>query len=165
VVGVKYFHHIWEHMLDKVLDKTVKLNNEIPGPVYIKPDGQLLDVGRMRMDTVLEDTQRGKVVIVDAKYYGAASSEELPGWSDLVKQFFYAKAIKLIRPRASVTNVFIFPGISNFVSIAKVKDALGNYCDTEFLPVHCHYINPISVMRDYVGRKKDTQLTDELFMK
>jgi len=169
VVGAKNFHHIWEHMLDKILDKTVELNNKIPEPVYFKPDGLPLAGGarkKMRMDAVLEDSQSGKVVIVDAKYYGAFSSEDLPGWSDLVKQFFYAKAIKLIRPKASVTNVFIFPGMSGFVSVAKVKDALADvYYDTEFLPVHCHYINPISVMRDYVGRKKNRQLTDKLFKK
>ena len=162
-IGLKDFHHAWEAMLNQVLEHTSPLNKEMPEPVYFNVDGDPLPSAdkKMRTDTILE---KGKqLVVVDAKYYGADRMNALPGWGDMVKQFFYAKGLQLVRPQAQVSNAFVFPGTEPFaykVRVSAPKSSL--YFDEEFNPIHCCYACPVEVMKHYVAHKKFTSLSREL---
>ncbi|MGP2470630.1 LlaJI family restriction endonuclease [Yersinia sp. 2542 StPb PI] len=47
--------------------------------------------------TVIRSPDTTTFAILDAKYYGAENLENLPGWPDLIKQFFYALALQRCR--------------------------------------------------------------------
>lgn len=115
---------------------------------------------KMRPDTILE---KEKQLVVAVKYYGADRMSALPGWGDMVRQFFYAKGLQLIRPEFQISNAFIFPGTKPFVSkvrVAAPKSSL--YFDKEFPLVHCCYACPVEVMKHYVAHTKYTSLNNEL---
>lgn len=167
LVGLKDFHHAWEAMLNQVLDFNYPMmNKELPEPVYFNMQGVPMPASekKMRTDTVLEKKSERRIVIVDAKYYGADKLNDLPGWGDLVKQFFYAKAVKKIRQGFVISNAFIFPGTKAFASEVRVGlPETAEFFDDEFIPVHCIYADPVEVMRNYINRIKMAGLTDHLF--
>jgi hypothetical protein len=116
----------------------------------------------MRTDIVLSDHKNEMYVVIDAKYYAATSPGNAPGWSDLVKQFFYAKALKLIRPKSKIRNIFLFPGNHYHLSEAKVRDRTkipDLFYDEEFSPIECFYVNPIFVIENYSTGKKLIELS------
>ncbi|MDR8330486.1 LlaJI family restriction endonuclease, partial [Acinetobacter baumannii] len=91
----------------------IDINSRLPKPVFIKPDGTEIPAKKtgMRTDIVIEDKAAKKLTILDAKYYEATTVENAPGWADLVKQFFYEKAISIM-PEFSgyqFENALIFP--------------------------------------------------------
>ncbi len=165
VIGLKDFHFAWEAMLNQVLEHVIPLNKEMLEPVYFSIDGKPLPLAekkKMRTDTILE---KGKqLVVVDAKYYGAGSMGELPGWGDMVKQFFYAKGLQLIRPDSQISNAFVFPGTKPFASKVRVSSSdKSQYFDEEFNPIQCCYVCPVAVMTHYVAYAKFSGFSDKLF--
>ena len=165
--GVRDFHFVWEHMLRQVLENKVELNNQLPAPAYIDIEGKVITANQrsMRTDIILEDVSTSIVAVVDAKYYAATSPENAPSWPDLVKQFFYAKALKLIRPQSSVRNYFIFPNKNRYLVQARLRDRFYNhdqFYDDEFAPVDCIYVCPLEVLRNYTAGKKMKALTTQL---
>lgn len=164
VIGLKSFHFAWEAMLSDVLTDTTSLNRQLPIPVYMESSGNEAPLARSKMRTDIILKQKNKIVVVDAKYYSAASITGLPGWGDLVKQFFYAKALEIIRPKCEVGNVFIFPKAVEFVSAVRVKDITSSdYLDEDFPKINCIYVDPLIVMKNYVSRSKMSQFTDTIF--
>jgi hypothetical protein len=165
-IGLKGFENVWESMLNNVLNHTVSLNSELPEPIYIDTGGVTMPTPekKMRADTFMENKDNDIVVVVDAKYYSATSTRSLPGWSDLVKQFFYAKAIPKIRPTATIYNALVFPGGKPFASKVRVgQSEKGVYFDDDFPPIYCVYADPIDVMEHYVNKTKMIDLTNTLF--
>lgn len=154
VIGLRDFHWAWEHMLGEVLPLRSRLNQHLPVPVYHLNDGSR-DVAAnssMRTDIILEDPVACRAVVVDAKYYAATGANNSPGWSDLVKQFFYAKALKTIRPGYDIGNVFVFPGVNGKLSRASVesRDGLVSYNEV-FPPVRCVYARPEDLMTHFLA--------------
>ena len=98
--------------------------------------------------------------IRDAKYYEASTVANAPGWPDLVKQFYYADAVKKISgDKASITNHFIFPGSCNYLKSAhvapresEVKSELE--CYTDYPKIHCHYLEPELLVKKYYKGSK-----------
>nr|WP_216074585.1 LlaJI family restriction endonuclease [Acinetobacter baumannii] len=162
IIGVTRFHVAWEHMLSRCLDNVIDINSRLPKPVFIKPDGTAIPAKKsgMRTDIVIEDKAAKKLTILDAKYYEATTVENAPGWADLVKQFFYEKAISIM-PEFSgyqFENALIFPGQkSAFDKIHMQNQKNGNYLDTDFPIIKCIYIDPVDVMESYKnsGKLKD----------
>ena len=100
--------------------------------------------------------------VIDSKYYTATGAHNAPGWSDLVKQFFYVKAVKLIYPKIeSIKNIFIFPGVNNSLSNiemvyreeSKDETKLAKLAE-DFIPIECLYLDPNDVMESYLKSKK-----------
>lgn len=167
MAGVKDFHFAWEHMLREVLDNRVDLNSKLPAPAYIDVHGKVLTANEksMRTDIILEDQNSGNIAVIDAKYYAATSPENAPGWPDLVKQFFYAKAMKLIRPDSSIRNYFVFPSKNGLLSKARLRDRTSEhdlFYDHEFSPISCIYLCPIEVLEHYTNGKKMSDLSKRL---
>lgn len=159
-IGIKKFEGMWEHMLSKTLKNVFPINKKLAKPVY-KINGELKLAGRkgQRTDIVLRDPETGGFTVIDAKYYAAKSLETAPGWPDLVKQFFYAKAVKSIYPDDNVSNMFIFPGKNGPIESAHMaeptkceiqeEDFLGDYGD-----INCLYESPLKILDLYNKNKK-----------
>ena len=114
----------------------------------------------MRLDVFIKS--ENSCWVIDSKYYTATGAHNAPGWSDLVKQFFYVKAVKLIYPKIeSIKNIFIFPGVNNSLSNiemvyreeSKDETKLAKLAE-DFIPIECLYLDPNDVMESYLKSKK-----------
>jgi len=167
VIGIKHFHTVWEYMLSKTLSHTVSVNKLIPTPTYKLTDGSVVSAPKkgQRMDTVLKHPTEDTFCIVDAKYYAATSVAGAPGWPDLVKQFFYAKALKNIAPDANILNAFIFPSSHGPLKSVHMKSRADNsLLNEEYGPILCFYIEPLRVLEHFVENRKMKELSSNLFI-
>lgn len=157
VIGTRHFHCVWEAMLDNVLCGERYFNSKLPVPYYLK-DGNYYEMAEkgQRTDTVLRNHNGMHYAVVDAKYYTASAPKDAPGWPDLVKQFFYQKAVKsVVGDDAVVTTHFVFPGkIKNLTSAhvgERGQHKQVSLRSTEGYPIiHCHYCDPALLMKTYV---------------
>ncbi|MFS1922463.1 LlaJI family restriction endonuclease [Vibrio lentus] len=167
VMGMKHFHGMWEAMLNETLSWTVKVNSELPIPAYKLNDGSIVEAPSkgQRTDIVLRRPNTDQFAVADAKYYETRkSTKSAPGWPDLVKQFFYAKALGVYSDSAQVSNAFIFPGESGVITSAHMKNRqTGDLEDTEYPAIKCLYVCPRQVIQHYIKGKKLTQLSENLF--
>ncbi|MFL1803584.1 LlaJI family restriction endonuclease [Plesiomonas shigelloides] len=171
LVGVKKFHGLWEAMLDECLVGKLRVNDRLPVPAYLTADGKIeLIAGKgQRTDTVLQDRGSQHIAVIDAKYYDAHSPRSAPGWPDLVKQFFYQQTIEHLCPSKHISNHFIFPGNeeknlkSAFVVERDSKKDCATACLPRYGPIHCHYQDPLALLRLYATGEKLTALTKEIF--
>ncbi|KPZ61459.1 LlaJI family restriction endonuclease [Pseudoalteromonas sp. S327] len=158
-IGVKRFEGMWEHMLSKTLKNIFPINKKLAKPVY-KINGELKLASRkgQRTDIVLRDPYTEDFTVIDAKYYAAKSLETAPGWPDLVKQFFYAKAVKSIYPDNNVSNMFIFPGNngpieSAYMAEPNMKNILEEDLLDDYPVIICSFIEPLEVIKSFVFKQ------------
>ena len=171
LIGVRKFHNLWESMLDECLIGKYTVNHKLPVPVYQTVDDNFIAVAQksQRTDTVLKHADGIHFAVIDAKYYEATSPTTAPGWPDLVKQFFYQDAVKILEGRdADVTNHFIFPGTEPAIKkvyVAKRGIAIESDLDclSDYQPIHCHYQDPIDLLKIYVKGLKLNNLTNTIF--
>ena len=156
-IGIKKFEGMWEHMLSKTLKNVFPINKKLAKPVY-KINGELKVASRkgQRTDIVLRDPETGDFTVIDAKYYAAKSLETAPGWPDLVKQFFYAKAVKSIYPKSNVSNMFMFPGNKGPIEsahMAEPKDSVITEKDflTDYPSITCSFLDPLNITSNYAS--------------
>ena len=169
IAGLGKFHTCWEHMLGKVLKHTVNLNDKLPVPAYIDKKGIVHAANKkgMRTDIILCKEEEKSYTVADAKYYAATEVGNAPGWGDIVKQLFYEKALKEIYVKASIKNVFVFPGVNVHLKEARIKNRIKSTNETtkyvaDFKPIQCYYTDPMVVIEHYINSKKMDELTDEL---
>jgi hypothetical protein len=171
LIGVRKFHTLWEAMLDECLVGKYPVNSKLPVPVYRKIDSQFVTVARkgQRTDTVLKHGANNKFAVVDAKYYEASSPKTAPGWPDLVKQFYYQKAVTILEGEdAIVSNHFIFPGSEKALKSVHVAEReitvkSEDDCLPDYHPILCHYQDPIDLLKVYVKGQKLSTLTNAIF--
>jgi len=164
VIGIRGFHTIWEHMLNKVLEGKVDINKEFSFPSYVDNQGAVYPakLKGQRTDTILADYKKNQFSVIDAKYYDAVSLGTAPGWPDLVKQFFYAKAVESLKPTASVKNYFIFPGNNSHFDHALMSKDDSLATDHRYPPIFCKYIDPAEVIKAYISGANLSQFSQEL---
>ncbi|MDE1486564.1 LlaJI family restriction endonuclease [Xenorhabdus bovienii] len=171
VIGIRECHGLWERMLDACLLYTEKVNHRLTAPVYkISGDYILASFKGHRTDTVLRHPDENKYVIVDAKYYGARSVVTAPKLADIVKQFYYAKAMKIVESSAeSVINVFVFPGSKgNIESVhmaprgLKRKYREEDCLDNDYPPILCLYQDPVELLSQYSRSKPLDKLSEKI---
>lgn len=173
LIGVRKFQSLWEAMLDECLIGKYAVNSKLPIPMYQTVTGEFVPVPKkgQRTDTVLKHSSEHRFAVVDAKYYSAQSPKSAPGWPDLVKQFFYHQAISQLEgENAVVSNHFIFPGSEPNLKSAHVakrgaKVTKESDCLPEYSTIHCHYQDPVELLKLYTNGEKLTQLTSEIFSK
>lgn len=165
VIGIRKFHYVWEFLLKNIFhDVDLKINSLLPVPKYQFSGptefNETSNQKGMRLDVFIKNKNR--CWVIDSKYYTATGAHDAPGWSDLVKQFFYIKAVKLIYPELEeVKNIFIFPGITNFISNiqmvyreeSKEVEKLEKLTEN-FVPIECLYLDPNDVMEKYLKSEK-----------
>ena len=170
LIGTRSFHHVWEAMLDNILPGKISVNSQLPIPFYLQNE-EYVPVAQkgQRTDTVIRNLDGSRVAVVDAKYYRAVDPQSAPGWSDLVKQMFYKSAVEAIVPEDTmVTLHFVFPGVEQTLRSAhvgmrtsgrtKTKPIVGSYPD-----IHCHYFEPVQLMKSYLSGIKQKALAEEIF--
>lgn len=166
VMGVNRFHVAWEAMLHAVLPHTIDVNSKLPVPAYTLDDGSVSVAARtsQRLDIVIHPAGTKKLAIVDAKYYDAQSVSKAPRWHDLVKQFFYLKALRTVYDDSfSISNCFIFPGQSGpLKQISMVDRQSEGVSNDDFGNIHCFYICPSKVLSFYAGRQLMGSMEKEL---
>lgn len=160
IIGVTRFHVAWEHMLAQSLDNVIDINSRLPKPVFIKSDGTAIPAKKsgMRTDIVIEDKAAKKLTILDAKYYDATTVENSPGWADLVKQFFYEKAISGMPEFTGYQfgNALIFPGQNTVFKEIQMQDVVNaSLAQNGFPSIKCIYFDPMMVLETY---KKSSKL-------
>jgi hypothetical protein len=171
LIGVIKFHNLWESMLNECLIGKYNVNSKLPVPVYQTVDDEFIPVARkgQTTDTVLKFPNESRFAVVDAKYYEASSPATGPGWPDLVKQFYYQKAVCVLEGNhALVSNHFVFPGCSEKLKAAHVAERglevkSKQDCLNEYPAIDCHYQEPLAVLDAYVNSAKLNRLTDEIW--
>lgn len=157
LIGLRNFHHMWEKMLDSSLKWVFPVNQLLAIPAYRFIDGTLKKAAAkaQRTDTVLKDPHSNNFVVIDAKYYGANDVQSAPGWGDIVKQFFYAKALKIYAQTAEVGNAFVFPGNGPLHSIHMTeRGPEGATIDEDYPPIKCFYLDPMELIKCYANGSK-----------
>lgn len=164
VIGINKFYAMWEHMIDSCMLWKFDINRRLAKPSYrINGEFKIALQKGGRTDTVLRSFDENVFAIIDAKYYGANSVANLPGWPDLIKQFFYASALKDIYPEATIYNYFIFPGTSGNVESAHIENpTTRERQDIQYPPIKCEYLNPMMLVEFYVSGKKLVDLSERL---
>lgn len=164
VIGINGFHSIWEHMIDSCMQWKFDINHKLAKPCYLLNGEHLISAQKGgRTDTVIRSPDESKFVIIDAKYYGANNVSNMPGWPDLIKQFFYAAALKDIYPDAIIYNCFVFPGVDKIITSAHLQDPTTKILqDEKYLPIECIYLEPMTLINCYISGGKLVELSDRL---
>ncbi|EKO3962957.1 LlaJI family restriction endonuclease [Vibrio fluvialis] len=171
VIGIRECHGLWERMLDACLLYKENINHRMLAPLYkISGHYVLASAKGHRTDTVLKHPAANKYIIADAKYYGAHSIYTSPKLADIVKQFYYARAMNIIEDDIeNLANVFIFPGTSgNIESIHMAKKGHSKHfsdsdcLDIEYPPIKCIYQDPIVLVEHYAKGRHLKELTQKL---
>lgn len=170
IIGTRHFQNVWESMLHKVLLGEKAYNQKLPVPYYLQNSKyhEVAEKGQ-RTDIVISDKSNQRVAVVDAKYYTALTPKDAPGWPDLVKQFFYEKAVKsTVNNDVKVTTHFVFPGVEQKLISAHVgKRGQGGtdlfIAELEYPVIYCHYCEPISVMKAYINHKILHEFKKQIF--
>lgn len=170
IIGVTKFHYAWEHMLAETLNNTIDLNYLLPKPMYITKNAAKKSTikGGMRTDICIVDDLTKSATIIDAKYYQATSPENAPSWGDLVKQFFYEKALKTLSQYSGYTikNIMIFPGSEHSfdkVRMARVLKPIPKLPDLSF-DVLIKFSPRDAILRKFCTNSDYIQFQDEDFL-
>ncbi len=165
VIGIRKFHYVWEFLLKNIFhDVDLKINSLLPIPKHeFSGPTKFTEISNqkgMRLDIFIKNESR--CWVIDSKYYTATGAADSPGWSDLVKQFFYIKAIKLLYPDLEeIKNIFIFPGVTNLIS--KIQMTYRDECKEfekleqlteDFVPIECLYLDPNDIIEKYLKSEK-----------
>lgn len=159
VWGIDDFHTVWEVMLKKTLiGAETGWNARLPRATYLPSSGKESEAPNRAMLTDVVLRQDKSLTIVDAKYYSAQSSENIPGWPDIAKQIFYDFALReTIGKGWSVKNCFAFPakedGDGPFLQV-DMRKRNKNTRIKKFPVVTCHYLSITKVMTAYAKNQR-----------
>jgi hypothetical protein len=164
VIGIRGFHTLWEYMLKATILGAVDINKEFSIPTYIDSNGKHLKAPKkgQRTDLIVHCKLNDIYAVVDAKYYDATNLNSAPGWGDLLKQFFYAKAISSLQPLSKVKNYFIFPGEQQHFKSAYMSKRSNEQPDTQYNGIECLYVDPYAVIKAYVESSSLDDLSRQL---
>ena len=158
LLGTDFFHVIWEDMCGVFLgsQNTAVGYPAVPSYSYESQENVQDTGGQGRPDILLLDESH--LGIVDAKYYDLSSTK--PAWTDLVKQFFYAKAFTHRDQYQSIQNTFAVPDTNGKLPVqAHVVDVeLGVSLDEEFPPIRIIYIDVVEIMTHYVANRVNVEV-------
>lgn len=114
-----HFYHVWERMCRFILADDLMEKIHLPRPYW--KVGDLVSYTRQIPDILFRGNRDDEIYIADAKYYQTANAPKgLPGWGDLVKQFFYLYTLQNDMKDVIIYNLFIFPSRTE-----KVVDYMG----------------------------------------
>lgn len=146
-----FFHNVWEQMCSQIFKNDYNiLKQYIPRLNWtVKSQGkvqtQIPDILFIRNNTLY---------ILDAKYYDITTN--LPGWPDVVKQFFYSitifnNIVKVNNDKniTNVSNIFLFPSSEiksiNYIGKVNVEN------NSDLGDIYSYELNLLQVMQSYIG--------------
>lgn len=150
-LSTKSFYSVWELMCKVILrDEFPSMQNDIPKP-YWQIGNEKPRYTEQIPDIVYKDNE--ELYVLDAKYYNV--KKNLPGWQDLVKQYFYEMSLRAILPEITTSyNIMLIPyditETARFLGISKVENA------PQFGEIKGIVFNTKKVMENYCyGSKED----------
>lgn len=154
ICGVPDFSAVWEQMLKATVDDvSAKWNARLPVPGYRYENDDFVPRSQSGIMDIVVETN-ADLVVADAKYYQAETTNTAPGFGDILKQSFYARGLKGLGHTQTVHSVFVFP---TWGESAKLVE--GSFYDRELAdqidwlePVDCLYVNLRSLMASYTRR-------------
>ncbi|MHC0552587.1 LlaJI family restriction endonuclease [Salinicoccus sp. CNSTN-B1] len=149
------FPWIWEDICRSIFKNDSDDTPKMPKP-YWEVSGDIAETSQIP-DIMLREDET--LYILDAKYYTIKyAPRKLPGWSDLVKQYFYRHS--LMDKESEIVNVFIFPGSTNdvisYLGYSSVKDQL------DLGVIEGYELNIIEAMSVYIGSKNEIDIRKRL---
>lgn len=154
ICGVSDFSAVWENMLKStVKDQSEHWNTKLPVPGYTYSTGEFVPRAKGGViDIVIENAD--EIIVADAKYYGASSTATAPGFSDILKQSFYAKSVREISSEKMVTSLFVFPtwGAEQRLKVGGFR-ARNTQDEISWLEdVECLYVSVKPLMESYIRK-------------
>ncbi|NMM53418.1 LlaJI family restriction endonuclease [Paenibacillus aquistagni] len=145
-MATNYFHNVWEAMCDYVLKNQYQIIKQfIPKPTWHLQNGQL-ETTHQRPDILLAENK--SIYVIDAKYYNVPKS--LPGWHDLVKQFYYVYSLE--HKFTNMCNALILP------DTVPEKISYFGFVDMEGRPdlgkIEAFLFDTYALMNDYANYKQ-----------
>jgi hypothetical protein len=149
----KYYQYIWETICKQLFDDKLDLQCLLPKP-YWKVES--IEHETEQIPDILTTDESNNLYIIDAKYYRPYEGiKYLPGWKDMVKQFFYASSIDRSQYN-EVYNVFIFPSPNGDENqplldhgIASIKGR-----ESEFGEINSYNLNSLFAMNLYLNNEQ-----------
>ena len=144
-----YFHTVWEKICYSLFtDLSEKSLPKLPNP-YWKVNNVTATTEQIP-DIMFKE--KNKLFILDAKYYRIKHApKKLPGWGDLVKQFFYRHTL-IKNKKDVIENIFLFPGQTDndieYLGFAAVDEI------TNLGQINGYIIDIHKAMQFYVNGKK-----------
>lgn len=155
-LSTKSFYTVWEIMCKLALnDEYTSIQDNIPKPYWKVGDGDQKYTEQIPDILYIEQKE---LFVVDAKYYNVKKNR--PGWSDLVKQYFYAISLKeVLKDIDKTTNIMVIPSeiseVAKFWATSEVENV------PMFGKVYGVFLNVNYVMENYCYGK-DKNFRDEL---
>jgi len=149
-LSTKSFYSVWELMCKEILkDEYPSMKNDMPKP-YWKIENEEINYTKQIPDIVYKEN--GELYVVDAKYYNIKKS--LPGWPDLVKQYFYEISLRVIFKDITTSyNIMLLPydigETARFLGISRVENVPG------FGEIKGVLLNTKKVVENYCYGNKD----------
>ncbi|UZW12596.1 LlaJI family restriction endonuclease [Clostridium pasteurianum] len=153
-LSTKSFYSVWELMCKMILkDEFSSMQNDIPKP-YWKIENKETRYTEQIPDIVYKDNS--ELYVLDAKYYNI--NKNIPGWHDLVKQYFYEMSLMAIFKDISISyNIMLIPHdideTARFWGISQVENV------PQFGEIKGILLNTKKVVENYCyGSKEDYRL-------
>ena len=161
-VGTVNFQTIWEKMCQNYFrDQKDRLRTPAT-PAYLHKNNDMTPrkVNSPKPDIIIFEGEY--IGIIDAKYYDL--DKTWPNWTDMVKQFFYAKAFSRDTAFKNINNLFALPENSNMSHKAVVVlNHKQQQLDDEFPPIKLLFLDINEVMENYVSRRSSSSSRDLVF--
>ncbi|AYV72082.1 LlaJI family restriction endonuclease [Bacillus sp. PK3-056] len=122
-LSTKSFYSVWELMCKIVLnDEYPIMKDKIPKPYWHIGNGESRYTEQIP-DIVYQDSDQ--LYLLDAKYYNI--HKNLPGWHDLVKQYFYEISLMTILKEVTTSyNIMLIPHditeAARFLGVSRVEN-------------------------------------------
>lgn len=156
VMVTPYFHNVWEVICSFNFKNQYKaLRSLIPKTRWEIKSSAMVQSQRPDIMFIKEKT----LYILDAKYYDIDTN--LPGWSDIVKQLFYAftifknitvKTDQRIKQLETVENAFLFP--SGDLEPIKFVGRVGIEENNDLGYIKAYKVNTFLAMQCYLGKRR-----------
>lgn len=154
-LSTKSFYSVWELMGKVILkDEFPSMKNDMPKP-YWKIKNKGIKYTEQIPDIVYKDN--GDLYVLDAKYYNV--KKNLPGWPDLVKQYFYEMSLRAVFKDVNTSyNIMLLPydidETARFLGISRVENVPG------FGEIKGVLLNTKKVIENYCyGIREDYRMT------
>lgn len=154
IYATAYFANVWEAMCAQMLNNDRSLHKNVPKPYWFFEKNKTYT---SQLPDILISHEK-KIIVFDAKYYQIKYGiDKLPGWSDIVKQLFYAMSLR--KSTEKMYNAFLFPSSCNdgfeYLGYAAVESK-----EIEFGKVFAFSLDVQLVLTNYVNYHSDTYSTE-----
>lgn len=124
-------------------------------PSYTYDDGSLNSRKKSgEIDIVIDGED--EIIVADAKYYSALSTETAPGFGDILKQSFYSKGVQGLVAEKPVKSIFVFPTWDDYSPLMSggFYDRNTNNPIDWLNSVDCIYVDVLTLMQKYVTKQQ-----------